>query len=67
MAAIRLGFPNLYTSMNDTASSVFKDGLLDDLVVIYFNTDVDAAKKLIGATDIFPKDNIYTIKDLSQN
>lgn len=38
-----------------------------DLVVIYFNADVDAAKKLIGATDIFATANIYTVKNLSQN
>jgi len=29
MAAIRLGFPNLYSAMNDDAPSSFKDGFLD--------------------------------------
>jgi DNA helicase II / ATP-dependent DNA helicase PcrA len=29
MAAIRLGFPNLYSAMNDDAPSNFKDGFLD--------------------------------------
>jgi DNA helicase-2/ATP-dependent DNA helicase PcrA len=29
MAAIRLGFPNLYSAMNDDSPSAFKDGLLD--------------------------------------
>lgn len=29
MAAIRLGFPNLYAAMNDDAPQSFKDGLLD--------------------------------------
>jgi len=29
MAAIRLGFPKLYSSMNDDSPSAFKDGLLD--------------------------------------
>ncbi|QRY55860.1 UvrD-helicase domain-containing protein [Sphingobacterium siyangense] len=35
-----------------------------DLIVIYFASDVDLAKDLIISTNIFMKENIYTVKDL---
>jgi len=38
-----------------------------DLIVIYFTSDVDLAKKLIVGTNIFVETNIYTVTDLIKN